>query len=130
MSEERRVPVSVLRKSESLADSLAAECDELRARVKELEAQLLDEQDNYAGAMADLKHFEPLAARMRAERDAALDSLHALAEWADAVKGVTDAAQEEWADEDEDELAYENQCFRQLLEGGWDATGGDDGPNA
>lgn len=37
MSEGRRVPIGILRQSEEIADSLVAECDALRARVKELE---------------------------------------------------------------------------------------------
>lgn len=123
MSEGRRVPIGILRQSEELADSLVAECDALRARVKELEAQLLDEQDNYAGAMADLKHFEPLAGRMRAERDTALDSLHALAEWRDGLERLVRERLPGHAGRVQAVL-----CWLLIrLEGGWDATGGDDG---
>lgn len=123
-------------------ESLVYEVESLRARVKELEEALseAEQAENEASRSADIQCMIRYGTQMQferaiAERDAALDALHALAEWVDAVKADIEEKRQFFdrnPGRSEEDGYYNNgaenaaaQCGW-LFEGGWDATRGEE----
>lgn len=102
------------------------ERDALKARVAELEVE------NATAKRLVMRLADPQSSipELLADRNAALDALHALAGWVDAVKGILRVAIKEKAVDDRFKIDAEmilaqRACVLLLerLEGGWDAEG-------
>lgn len=75
--------------------------------------------------------LDDMEKRHKAELDAAYAQLHALAEWVDAVKKRVHERCEKGLAAERVSSVFGALCATHFeLEGGWDATGGDDEPNA